>query len=147
MPRWATRAAVLIGLIVIWEAGVRLFGNPQRFPYPSAVAAAFLRDLGSGRLVVAVLQSLGRVVVAFLFAATTGLALGVAIAVSRPLDRGLSPIINALRSIAPIAWIPMAVLWFGIDGNAAIFIVAYAAVFPIILNTSEAVRRLDRRLL
>src|SRR5207244_2600124 len=84
--------------------------------------------------------------IAFLFAAAGGLAIGVAIAVFRPLDRALSPIIDALRSIAPIAWIPMAVLWFGITGNAAIFIVAYAAVFPIILNTSTAIRRLDRRL-
>jgi ABC-type nitrate/sulfonate/bicarbonate transport system permease component len=146
MPRWVTRIAVLAGVILAWEMGVRLYGNPQRFPYPSAVATALVRDLGSGRLVVAVVQSLSRVLLAFFFAAATGIVVGVAIAVFRPLDRALSPIIDSLRSIAPIVWIPMAVLWFGITGRAAIFIVAYAAVFPIILNTSEAVRRLDRRL-
>jgi ABC-type nitrate/sulfonate/bicarbonate transport system permease component len=146
MPRWMTRIAVFLAAVAAWEAGVRFLGNPARLPYPSAVAQSLLRDLSSGRLEVAVVQSLSRVLLAFCFAAACGLGLGVAIAVCRPLDRALSPIIDSLRSIAPIAWIPMAVLWFGITGNAAIFIVAYAAVFPIILNTSTAIRRLDRRL-
>jgi len=59
----------------------------------------------------------------------------------------MSPIIDSLRSIAPIAWIPMALLWLGIRGNAALFIVAYAAFFPFVLNTVEAVRQIDRKLI
>jgi ABC-type nitrate/sulfonate/bicarbonate transport system permease component len=146
MPPWATRIAVFAGLLLLWELGIRFFCTAERFPYPTGVAMALARDLASGRLGLAVMQSLSRVLLGFAFAAVTGVVLGIAIAVLRPLDRALSPIIDSLRSIAPIAWIPMAVLWFGITGRAAVFIVAYAAVFPIILNTSEAVRRLDRRL-
>jgi len=59
----------------------------------------------------------------------------------------LGPIVDSLRSIAPIAWIPMALLWLGIRGNAALFIVAYAAFFPFVLNTIEAVRQIDRTLI
>lgn len=146
MSRGLTRVVVFAALVVAWEAAVRLQGSMDRFPYPSGVALALMRELSSGRLVVAVVQSLGRVLFAFVFASTIGVFIGVAIGVFRPLDRALSPIIDSLRSIAPIAWVPMAVLWFGITGRAAIFIVAYAAVFPIVLNTSESVRRIDRRL-
>ena len=64
-----------------------------------------------------------------------------------PLNRAMGPIIDSLRSIAPIAWIPMALLWLGIRGNAALFIVAYAAFFPFVLNTIEAVRQIDRNLI
>jgi ABC-type nitrate/sulfonate/bicarbonate transport system permease component len=64
----------------------------------------------------------------------------------QPVNRAMSPIIDSLRSIAPIAWIPMALLWLGIRGNAALFIVTYAAFFPFVLNTIQAVRLIDRNL-
>jgi ABC-type nitrate/sulfonate/bicarbonate transport system permease component len=64
----------------------------------------------------------------------------------QPVNRAMSPIIDSLRSIAPIAWIPMALLWLGIRGNAALFIVAYAAFFPFVVNTIQAVRLIDRNL-
>jgi ABC-type nitrate/sulfonate/bicarbonate transport system permease component len=55
-------------------------------------------------------------------------------------------VLDSLRSIAPIAWIPMAILWLGVRGNAALFVVAYAATFPFIVSASQAARIVDRRL-
>ena len=91
--------------------------------------------------------SLGRVLIGFAIGAAIGIPLGLAIGtigVARPRRCGRS--LDALRSIAPIAWIPMAILWLGVRGNAALFVVAYAAVFPFIVNASQAVRLVDRRL-
>jgi ABC-type nitrate/sulfonate/bicarbonate transport system permease component len=65
----------------------------------------------------------------------------------QPIHRALSPIVDSLRSIAPIAWIPMALLWLGIRGNAALFIVAYAAFFPFVVNAEQGARLIDRNLL
>lgn len=144
--RWLLRAVVFISLAIAWELAVRATGTPDRYPIPSKVCEAALSAVSSGPLFVATGQSLARVLIAFAYAAVGGIAIGAAIALSPTLNRGLSPIIDALRSIAPIAWIPLAVLWFGIRGEAAIFIVAYAAIFPIILNTAEAIRLLDHRL-
>jgi len=64
----------------------------------------------------------------------------------RPIGRAVSPIVDSLRSIAPIAWIPMALLWLGIRGNAALFIVTYAAFFPFVVNAWQAARLIDRNL-
>ena len=146
MHAWLLRCAVLIPALVAWELAILRTGDLDRYPRPAGVWEAFLRTLRDGTLSIAVSQSLTRVLLAFCFAALFGVAIGLLIGRSRGIDRAISPIIDSLRSIAPIAWIPMAVLWLGVTGNAAIFIVAYAAIFPIILNTAQAVRLIDRSL-
>jgi ABC-type nitrate/sulfonate/bicarbonate transport system permease component len=85
--------------------------------------------------------------IGFAIGGLLGIPLGMLMALLPPVNRAMSPIIDSLRSIAPIAWIPMALLWLGIRGNAALFIVAYAAFFPFVLNTIEAVRQIDRNLI
>jgi len=143
---WAVRGAVYIPMLCAWELAARGAADPQRLPSPLGVAAAALENVGDGVLQTAVAQSLSRIVVAVLFATVAGLALGALMGWSRGAERALAPIVDGLRSVAPIAWIPMAILWFGITGGATIFIVAYAALFPVALNTVEAVRSTDVRL-
>lgn len=55
--------------------------------------------------------------------------------------------VDGLRSIALIAWIPMAIPWLGVRGDAALFVVSYAAVFPFVVNANQAARLVDRRLI
>lgn len=147
IPIILLRVLIYGGLLVIWEALVRSSINPERYPSPVGVAQAFFARMQSGELQIAVEQSLSRIVIAFVIAAVVGTMIGVAMGRVPVIDRALSPIVNALRSIAPIALIPMAVLWLGVTGAAAVFIVVYAAIFPVILNASQASRNLDRRLL
>lgn len=133
--------------LVAWELLVRASSTPERYPSPLGVVRSLGVRMQSGELPIAVEQSLSRIVVAFCIAAVVGTIIGVAMGRVPAIDRGLSPIVNALRSIAPIALIPVAVLWLGVTGAAAIFIVVYAAIFPVILNASQAARSMDRRLL
>ncbi|UWR13433.1 ABC transporter permease [Sulfitobacter mediterraneus] len=135
------------GLIALAEIVVRLSETPDKYPSPLGVLSALTTNLLSGELFTAVEQSLSRILLAFAFAAVIGTLIGVSIGRFRWLDRAIGPFINALRSIAPIALIPLAVLWFGVTGTSAVFIVAYAAIFPIILNASEAARNVDMRLI
>ena len=146
MSNWLLRGAVLVPMLVVWELLVLRTGKLDLYPRPAGVLDSFLRMAADGTLLIAVSQSLTRVLLAFCFAIVFGVAFGLLLGTSRLVDRAVSPIVDSLRSIAPIAWIPMAVLWLGVTGNAAIFIVAYAAVFPIILNTAQAVRLIDRSL-
>lgn len=104
---------------------------------------ALSENLASGALLIAVRQSLSRILFAFAIAAVAGTVIGIAMGQIRPVDRAIGPIDNALRSIAPI---PLAVLWFGVTGASAVFIVTYAAIFPIIQNASKAARNIDMRL-
>lgn len=140
-------AVFFVLLLAAWEGGVRAGGAGRVAPYPVGIAEAAVRTLADGTLPVAIAGSLQRVLVGFLVAALLGIPLGLVMGLFAPVRRALDPIVDALRSIAPIAWIPMALLWLGIRGNAALFIVAYAAFFPFVLNTIQAVRLVDRRLL
>jgi len=138
---------VFAAILIVWESGVRHSGQLTLYPSPAGVAAAALRTLGDGSLLAATSGSLYRVLLGFVIGALLGIPLGLLMALWQPVNRAMSPIIDSLRSIAPIAWIPMALLWLGIRGNAALFIVAYAAFFPFVLNTVEAVRQIDRKLI
>jgi ABC-type nitrate/sulfonate/bicarbonate transport system permease component len=133
-------------VLVLWELAVRQSGQLALYPYPGGVLAAAIRTIGDGSLLAATSGSLYRVLLGFGIAAVLGIPLGVLMGSLQPVNRAMSPIIDSLRSIAPIAWIPMALLWLGIRGNAALFIVAYAAFFPFVVNTVQAVRLVDRNL-
>jgi ABC-type nitrate/sulfonate/bicarbonate transport system permease component len=138
---------VFAAILIVWQIAVQSSGHVALYPYPAGIVAAAIRTIGDGSLVAATVGSLSRVLLGFAIGALLGIPLGMLMALLPPLNRAMSPIIDSLRSIAPIAWIPMALLWLGIRGNAALFIVAYAAFFPFVLNTIEAVRQIDRKLI
>ncbi len=133
-------------LLLFWEYAVWFADAAKIMPYPSGVALAAVRDIGDGTLIDAIVGSLRRVITGFAIAALLGIPVGLLMGMVEPVRRALDPIVDSLRAIAPIAWIPLALLWLGIRGNAALFIVAYAAFFPFVLNTIQAVRLIDRKL-
>ena len=136
-------AAVLCAVIGGWELAIRASGTTQTWPYPSAVAVAGVRLLREGTLLSALLGSLQRVVIGFGISAAIGIPVGIAMGTMPAVNRALRPVTESLRAIAPIAWIPLAILWLGVQGNAALFVVAYAAVFPFIVNAHSAARMVD----
>jgi ABC-type nitrate/sulfonate/bicarbonate transport system permease component len=133
-------------LLLLWELTVRQSGQLALYPYPLGIIEAAVRTIGDGSLLAATAGSLYRVLLGFAIGGGLGIPLGLLMGSLQPVNRAMSPIIDSLRSIAPIAWIPMALLWLGIRGNAALFIVAYAAFFPFVVNTVQAVRLIDRKL-
>jgi ABC-type nitrate/sulfonate/bicarbonate transport system permease component len=137
---------VLVLLLIVWEAAVRVSHTQGLVPLPSDILRAGESLLTSGIILTALGGSLARVLIGFAIGAAVGIPLGLAIGTIGPLDRALRPVLESLRAIAPIAWIPMAILWLGVRGNAALFVVAYAAVFPFVVNAHQAVHLVDRRL-
>jgi ABC-type nitrate/sulfonate/bicarbonate transport system permease component len=136
----------ILGLLVLWEVLVRAAGATGIAPTPTGALAAGFEALRTGRIEAALRGSLERVVIGIVVGAAIGIPVGLMLGLLPAVDRGLRPIVDGLRSIAPIAWIPMAILWLGVRGDAALFVVTYAAVFPFALYTGEAARRVDRRL-
>lgn len=137
---------VLLALVLVWEVAVRTSHTEGLIPHPSGVFASGTLLVTSGVIFDAMSGSMARVAIGFLVGAAIGIPLGLAIGTISSLDRALRPVLDSLRSIAPIAWIPMAILWLGVRGNAALFVVAYGAVFPFIVSASQAARQIDRRL-
>ncbi len=139
--------AVATTLFVVWELAVRATHSQGRLPIPSGVFASGAKLIANGVIIEAMSGSLKRVLIGFVIGAALGIPMGLAVGTIPALDRSLRPVLDGLRSIAPIAWIPMAILWLGVRGDAALFVVAYAAVFPFIVNASLAARLVDRRLI
>jgi len=103
--------------------------------------------IASGDLPEALLQSLGRVFGGFLLAATIAIPLGLLMGYSRAVERNLDPVVETFRPIAAIAILPLAILWLGTGTSAAVAIVAYAAFFPLIVNTVAGAKNVNPTLL
>ena len=127
-------------LVLVWAAAssARLF-PPSLFPHPWDVARGVWFELRSGRLVNDAIASLFRVSVGFLLAVFLGVPSGLLIGHSAGARTAFLPLVNFFRSVSPLAWIPFAILWFGIGDAPAIFLIFMAAFFPIVLSTSAAV--------
>ncbi|MDB4959520.1 MAG: cmpB [Myxococcales bacterium] len=107
-------------------------------PAPGAVASAFVGEIASGRLLDDVIASLYRVAWGFVTAVITAVPLGLVIGRHAATRGALLPWINFFRSLSPIAWIPFAIIWFGVGDPPAIFIIFIATFFQIVLATAAA---------
>jgi ABC-type nitrate/sulfonate/bicarbonate transport system permease component len=142
------RVARSLGVaLVLWWAFGAWLDRPLSLPGPGAVISAWWELLVEGDLAWQTLVSLRRLGIAYALAAGIGIALGFAMARWRPVDLAAGPIVNALRAISGIAWIPLAVVWFGVGEELPVFIIFYGAVFPFVLNAQAALANLDGRLL
>ena len=150
MSAWAVRLGrglmLPLALIVVWQAWGIATGNP-RTPVPTRVVAAALELIASGDLPAAIAQSLIRVFTGFTFAALIAVPLGLAMGSFRGVERNMNPLVESFRPIAAIAILPLAILWLGTGTPAAVLIVAYAAFFPIVVNTVAGVKRTNPMLL
>ena len=97
----------------------------------------------SGELIHDSLGSLYRVIVGFAVGAGLALPLGLAMGASRIAYAWMNPLVQILRPIPPIAYIPLSILWFGLGNPPAIFLIALGAFFPVLMNTIAGVRQVD----
>jgi ABC-type nitrate/sulfonate/bicarbonate transport system permease component len=138
--------ALPLTLVAVWQAWAMAARSP-RTPMPTRVVAAAIELVESGDLPLALAQSLGRVFAGFTVAALIAIPLGLAMGSSRAVDRNVDPLIESFRPIAAIAILPLAILWLGTGTAAAVAIVAYAAFFPIVVNTIAGAKRVNPTLL
>jgi bicarbonate transport system permease protein len=90
------------------------------------------------------LASLGRVAQGYFLAAVAGIGVGILVGLNRSLDRALDPLFQFLRMVAPLAWVPIALVLFQKNQPAAIFVIFITAVWPILINTAEGVRQIPQ---
>lgn len=128
----------------LWEAIVRFSGwSNQVFPGPSLVFDGLIELVADGTLFKHTVASLYRVTVGFYLAVLLGIPLGIILGMSRIANEMFNPMVQFLRPISPLAWIPLAMLWFGIGDNPAIFLIFLSCFFSIIMATAIAVRRIN----
>ncbi len=137
-----------VALLVIWELAARFgFISARVLPAPSATARAFWDTLLSGALLHHVWISTQRALIGLAIGGSLGFALGLLNGMLPVAERLLDSSLQMLRNIPHLAAIPLVILWFGIDEEAKLFLVAAGVLFPIYLNTFHGIRHVDRALI
>jgi NitT/TauT family transport system permease protein len=117
------------------------------FPTPLQVTTGLTQLVQNGALWEHVGASLLRVGTGFLLAVVVAVPLGLWMGWSKVAYATLNPLFQMLRPISPIAWIPLAILWFGVGDASPIFLIFISSVFPMIVQTSAGVQGIERRYL
>lgn len=152
LSRPGARAAIglVVPVLVLawwqWQAA----GDGARalaFAPLQSIGGAFVELVESGTLLNDMLSTLSRSLTGLVIGGGLGIATGVAMAIWRPLDRLLGPLLHAVRQVPLIGWLPLLGLWFGTGGASELIVVCIAAFFPTLLNSYEGVAQVERRLL
>lgn len=145
---WALPGLMVLVWYIVGESGLvpgYLLPSPMEIGRTGYIY--ILGDRGdaqfAGRFLNDALVSTSRVLVGFSLAALCGIPLGILSGRVALFNRLLSTTVNALRSVPGIAWLPLAMIWFGIGVRTTTFLVATAAFFPIYLNTSAGARQVN----
>ncbi len=153
--RWLGRLShfwLLVTFVVVWQL-ISVYGqriNPQlevMMPPPTAVFSAAIDLLGRGVLFTHIFDSMYRVVLAVGAAAVLGIPLGLAMGWSARFRAVVDPLLEFIRPIPPLAWIPLSILWFGLGDAQIVYIIFLAAFFPVVLNSMAGARDVDTYLL
>jgi NitT/TauT family transport system permease protein len=143
--RWESLLLPLIvaaSFILIWHFAVALSGTPI-FPKPYQVLVGMVDLARQGVLIKYIVASLFRVSSGFLLAVVIGVPIGLLLGWFGQAFRAFNPAIQVLRPISPIAWIPVAILWFGVSDLAPIFLIFLASLFPITTSAMSAVKNIQ----
>ena len=142
------RGLFFLGLLLFWQfACDHGWTNGRILASPLQILESFVALCRSGELPAHVLASLGRILGGYLLAAPLGIFLGLLLGVDKRLRDFGEPLLAVLRPIPPLAWVPLAILWFGLGNGPAYFVTAIAAFFPIFTNTLAGVRNVPKRYL
>ncbi|WP_042460050.1 ABC transporter permease [Neobacillus dielmonensis] len=153
---FSTKLVVPLSIIVIWELFSRLgFVSSALLPAPTKILVSLgdwitgstgAAEVHSGQWLNDAASSAWRVIAGYSLAVVTAVTIGIIIGWSKFAEKLLEPTIQILRPIPPVAWIPLAIIWFGIANRPAIFLVFLASFFPILVNTIHGVRTIDKNL-
>jgi NitT/TauT family transport system permease protein len=142
--RWLGALAVIL-ILIIWEViAAVIIRYPFILPSPTDVLFAFLDLLKNGTLFLDFEASLVHFGIGLGVALIIGIPIGISMGWSRRFDAFFDPIIEILRPIPPLAWIPFAIIWFGLTIYSAGFVIFMGSVFPIIINTYSGFRSVPR---
>lgn len=125
---------LLAALLAVWQLYVVIANpRPDRAPSPAQVLGALGDAWATGRLQEAIATSLERGVIGFLIAIVVGTPLGLLLAEARPLRRAAGPLISGLQVLPSVAWVPAAIIWFGLSDATVYFVILMGAI-PSIVN-------------
>lgn len=137
---WRKLAFFLI-LIAIWQLLFQLrLWHEYLFPAPSSVAETLVSGFANGTFLIGIGVSMARVIAGYSISALVGLPLGLAIGRVRFLDETVGSVLTGLQTLPSICWLPLALLWFGLNERAILFVVVMGAMLSIAIAAEAGVR-------
>ena len=130
--------------VAAWWIAVVVSHSPY-FPTPGQVALGIAELARNGTLVQHVSASLMRVLVGYVSAAAIAIPLGVLMGWFPAFNTAINPVVQMLRPISPIAWIPLAILWFGVGNMSPIFLIFLASFFPMAVGAASGVSAVEKQ--
>lgn len=147
-PRTSLSLIVPFGLLVLWQVVTELeVYSRGQLPAPLDVVAAARQLAEADLLRVHLEASIRRVAWGFAFGSLIAIPLGLTVGLSRLVETLLGPTIQAIRAIPSLAWVPLMVLWLGIDEAPKITLVAIGVFFPVYTNLVGGIHQIDRKLI
>ncbi|MDO5850814.1 MAG: ABC transporter permease [Methanobacteriaceae archaeon] len=133
-------------IIIFWFIITEVFviWPPYILPSPVVVCQSAYILILNGQLLKNTISSLVKVLLGILLASVIAIPLGVFLGWNETWDRFTSLVISVLRPVPPIAWIPFAILWFGIGLFSSVFVIFLGCVFPLLVSTIDGVKRTDK---
>ncbi|MGX3066066.1 ABC transporter permease [Ursidibacter arcticus] len=129
-----------LSILLGWYCSTTIGGLPETaLPKISSVGTTAVEMIRSGELYADLGISLRRVLVGFFLASTIGITLGILMGISKKISEFFQLTLTAMRQIPMVAWIPLIILWAGIDELSKIVVILFAATFPIIVNTINGI--------
>jgi NitT/TauT family transport system permease protein len=140
---WLGLSTFLV-ILIIWDVLSRISGwSAHVFPDPITVVLSLGELIKNGTLLRHTVASLYRVTAGFYLAIVLGIPLGMVLGRLQFARSLINPLVQFLRPISPLAWIPLAMLWFGIGDRPAIFLIFLASFFPLVVSTTAAVYNIN----
>ncbi|MYB29653.1 MAG: ABC transporter permease [Cenarchaeum sp. SB0663_bin_5] len=144
IPLLTKKIAFYVALIAVWQAVAMSELWPNNiFPSPYQVVEDLAFMASDGSLFHGMGTSLFRLVSGFLIAALGGLVLGIFMARVKIVDQTIGSLVLGLQSIPSVAWVPLAILWFGLTDEGIIFVTAIGAIFAVTINTSSGIQNIN----
>ncbi|RDJ32548.1 MAG: ABC transporter permease [Crenarchaeota archaeon] len=138
------KIAFYIAVIVIWQiVGDLNFWPNEIFPSAYEVAEDLVYSASDGSLFYGIGTSIARLIVGLAIAIVGGIVLGIFMARVETVNQTIGSLVLGLQSIPSVAWVPLALIWFGISDAGIIFVTAIGAIFAVTINTYSGVKNID----
>lgn len=137
------KIALFIFLIIAWKVAANYYNNPLLLPSPEATFKRFIENVKNPEVIKNISITLGRVLKGFGWALLIGLPIGFIMGVSNLANKLIGGIVDSVRQVPIMAWVPLTIIWFGIGDGPTVFLIAFSGIFPIILNTIQGVKNIS----
>ena len=138
------RIAFYVGIVVLWQVVAMSGVWPSNvFPSPYEVAEDLVYMASDGSLFYGIATSMWRLTIGLTIAIGGGVVLGILMARIEVINQTVGSLVLGLQSIPSIAWVPLAILWYGLNDVGIIFVVAIGAIFAVTINTYTGVKNID----